>query len=172
MRNLSVILLVLFSGSRMLHGNSVAGDGAGPDTFEASFPAPAVLMLFRWPDQAVLTGERAVDPHSDIVAAQGKMARKWMQKVLDASWLPPENTRVFFIREEFLGRDVVRAAWERNGCHIEVAQTASLFTLKIIPPEADKAGDDKTQRFEFAKQMCRRIFNREGRMWSQDEQGA
>ncbi len=171
MRNLSVILLVLFSGSRMLHGNSVAGDGAGPDTFEASLPNPAVLMLFRWPDQAVLTGEKAVDPRSTRVAAQGKMARKWIEKVLDASSLPPENTELFFIREEFLNRDVIRAKWERDGYRFEVAQTASIFTLKVIPAEAAKTGEDQAQRFEFAKQMCRRIFNRKGRMWGLDAQG-
>jgi hypothetical protein len=146
-------------------------EGKTPTRIEAVLPAP-VLMLFHSPDAAGKSGGQIVDPSAREVASPKKRAWEWIYKVVDTSWRPSTNTEMAFLRKEFLDRDVVRIMWDRNGYHIEVAQTASIFTMKLVPQGAANMGSESESRLEFARQLCRQVFNREGRLWGQDAQGA
>lgn len=170
MKNLTIICMILFLGHRVFGGDAMSKDNT-PATIEAALSAP-VLSLFHWPDAAVLNGEKAIAPGASIIAAPGKQSWEWINRVIGASWLPSTNAHMHFIGKEFDGRDVTRIEWIHGDYRVEVSQTASIFTMKLIPQRGANMGRDSGQRFEAARQVCRQIFNREGRMWSQDAQGA
>ena len=170
MKNLMTIVVILFLGSQVLGGDAMNEDKTLA-TIEAALPAP-VLMLFHWPDEAILNGEKAVDPSAPIVAAPGKQSWEWINRVVSESWLPPTNAHMHFVGKEFDDRGVTRVEWTHGDYRVEVSQTASIFTMKLVPQGADNMGRDSGRRFEVARQLCRQVFNREGRMWSQDAQGA
>jgi len=88
---------------------------------------------------------------------------------LAPAWWPSEGSRIFFIRKEFDGRDVVRMAWEVNRYRVEVSQTASIFALKLISLDGRGTGKDERAQFESARQLCLKLFHETGRRW--DNQG-
>jgi len=144
---------------------------SAPSSIEAALPAP-VLMLFRWPDEEILNSKKAVEHNAPIIIAPGKQSWTWIRRVLSDSWLPPTNARMHFINKEFDDRDVTHVAWLHGDYRVEVSQTASIFTIRFISQGPNSLGRDSVQRFEMARHLCRHIFKREGRLWSQDSQGA
>ncbi|MBW7989881.1 MAG: hypothetical protein FVQ84_07685 [Planctomycetes bacterium] len=125
-------------------------------------------QLFQWPDQSVLDGPNRVDSDDVQVAWPKKQCFRWIQKVLNPSWLPPKDTKLIFIRREFDGRDVVRIAWERNGYNIQVSQTASIFTMKLSPVRNERTGISASQKFEKARQLCLQVFPEKGERWDHE----
>lgn len=102
-----------------------------PTRLSDALPAP-VYRLFTWPGSDVLEGPKRVPDDSPGSVYPDKNARAWIDKVLAPDWLP-SNIQLIRIRDEFDDRDVVRAQWLKNGYGIQVAQTSSIFTLKLEP---------------------------------------
>ncbi len=136
-----------------------------PNTLAEAF-TPLLVSLYRWPDQAVLTGQKRVENDANDVLWPKNQCTDWLHKVLEPAWLPPENTELIFLRGEFEGRDTVRLTWERNGYGIQLTQTASIFAIKLTPLEIKGTGKDPAEKTGAAKQLCLRIFNKEAYRWS------
>ena len=102
----------------------VPAEIATPTKFIEAIPATA-FYLFKWPDAAVLNGEKRVDPADPALAVPIRLSRQWISLVLDESWLPPPSAEMVCLRKEFLDKDTTRIQWDRFGYHIEVAQTDS-----------------------------------------------
>jgi hypothetical protein len=164
MRKGIFIFSILLFGSQILFGAEMNIDKKA--SFESSFRVPVWWGLFHWPDEVTLRGEKVVDPSAQIVRYPKKRSWEWMEMVLNKSWLPPENTPMYCIKEEFDGRDVTRITWSYREYRIEVSQTGSIFALKILAQVSDKFGRESSQRLEAARELCRQCFNTEGRMWS------
>lgn len=152
-------------------GGEAIKQGETPTTIKAALPAP-VLMLFQRPEVVIVTGGKRVDPGALAVAAPKKQSWEWINRVIDSSWLPPMNAEMAFLSKEFDDRDVTRIGWEHDDYHIEVSQTASIFAMRLVSRGNNGTGRDSTRRLENARQLCLKVFNREGRMWTQDTQGA
>lgn len=57
-------------------------------------------------------------------------AQRWLERVISPAWLPSVPHPVC-ITNEFEGCDVVRETWVHSQYALEVAQTASIFTLRV-----------------------------------------
>lgn len=132
----------------------------------------AVQKLFTWPSQSILKGEGRVGGESAEILYPKKQCLLWLKKTFSPLWLPGDEIDFIFIRDEFDGRDVVRASWERNGYSIQVSQTASIFTIKLTPVKNVGLGVDKRQKTDKTKKVCLDIFNDVGMRWTLDEIGA
>ena len=129
---------------------------------------PPMDKLFQWPAQSVLSGPNRINSNDISVAWPKKQCTEWINKVIAKQWLPDKNPDFIFIRDEFDGRDVVRATWEANNYRVEVSQTASILALKVSPLESQTTGMDHTEKIENAKHVCLGIFNKTGYRWSAD----
>lgn len=131
-----------------------------------------IYGMSRWPDASVLTGGKAMNPADDNAVAVAKNhSWRWIRRVVDASWLPPREEGMVFIRKEFGDWDLSRVAWERNGCRVEVTQTATIFLIKITPQGGVTPENDPGRQFDAARQMCQRVFVREDRIRDHDDYG-
>ena len=164
---ISVFLGVIILGPSQAseHVNEVE-----PTKLEEVIPLP-VQKLFNWPAQSVLRGSNRIDSSAAEVVYPKKQCLSWLRKVISPSWLPTEEIEFIFIRDEFDGRDVARISWQRNGYSIQVSQTASIFTIKMLPITNSSLGADKLQKTNKAQQICLNIFKETGVRWSEDKQG-
>jgi hypothetical protein len=138
-----------------------------PTKLIETIPAPA-YWLFQWPEPSVLNGPNRVDSNDNKVVWAKKQCTEWLNKVIAKQLLPDKNPEFIFIRDEFEGRDVVRATWEHNDYRIEVSQAASIFAIKISPLGNRTTGTDYAEKIENAKHVCLEIFNETGYRWSAD----
>lgn len=170
MKKLIIVLSILifwhhevFAGSKATNSNTLS--------IETVLPIP-VLMLCDWPKSSTLSGNQSIDPEDKIALAPRKQSWDWIARVLHKSWVPPKNTRMFFLRKEIDGRDVTRVTWSHGDYRLEVSQTASIFVIRVVSYIAKTMDGDVNRRFETSRQICRQIFNNEGKMWYQDSSGA
>lgn len=135
-----------------------------PSTLTEVLPSP-VQKLFAWPDVATLEGAGRVPADAKEVSFPRNQTQEWLHKVLAESWLPESDTPIIFLQNEFDGRDVVRMRWKHEHWHIQVSQTASIFTIKLTPINGSGTGTSSEARAKKAKEMCLNIFAKEGRRW-------
>lgn len=166
MKNSLKILILLL----LIHRGEAANEENKPTSLIAALPSP-VWKLFNWPDTAIIKGEKAIAPDAPIAIVSGRQSWLWINQVVDTAWLPPENTLMHFIAKEFDDRDVTHVEWTHGKYRVEVSQTASIFSMKLMLQEAGNVGDNSDLRYNIARQLCRQIFKREGRMWSQNARG-
>ncbi len=163
---LSIITLALTPLTNGQTGEIITHKVA-PTKLIETIPAPA-YWLFQWPAPSVLNGPNHVDSNDNKVVWAKKQCTEWLNKVIAKQLLPDKDPEFIFIRDEFEGRDVVRATWEHNDYRIEVSQTASIFAIKISPLGNRTTGMDLAEKIENAKRLCLEIFNKTGYRWSAD----
>ncbi|MBN1868579.1 hypothetical protein JW916_14955 [Candidatus Sumerlaeota bacterium] len=134
-----------------------------PTTIGAALPT-IVEKLFQWPDASIPNGEKRLDAGDPVVASARSNSTQWIEKVLDSSVRPSTDTEMLFLDNEFDGCDVTRTEWDRDDLHFEVSQTLQTFALKIAPLDDGGTGDDAEGRFEFARDLCLKVFSRETEM--------
>src|SRR3972149_2718907 len=157
---LSIITLALTPLTNGQTGEIITHKVA-PTKLIETIPAPA-YRLFQWPAPSVLNGPNRVDSNDSKVVWAKEQCTEWLNKVIAKQWLSDKNPYFIFIRDEFEGRDVVRATWEHNDYRIEVSQTASIFAIKISPLGNRTIGTDHAEKIENAKRICLKIFNETG----------
>lgn len=124
---------------------------------------PAVyIKLFDFPSSD-LQKLGNVDIASANVVSPREESIRWIHEVVDPSWLPDKELSFVFIRNEINDIDVVRCQWEKNRTIFQVAQTASLFTLKITPALNPGMGKRGNELIETSRQMCVDVFKRSGK---------
>lgn len=106
--------------------------------------------------------ESNVDSITPAVAYAQKEGMRWIKRVIDPAWWPPPHLSIIFIRDEHDGVDVMQCQWETNRFLIQVAQTATLFALKITPLRGSGLGQNVHENIEEAKRICVHVFNRSG----------
>lgn len=131
-----------------------------------------VLKLSRWPDQSVLSGASRLSGDSPEVVFAKNQTNSWSERVLAPTWLPPEGTQVYFLQNEFDGRDVVRMKWQCNNYEVVMSQTASIFLIKLTPLNSCGTGVDGAAKLAFARDLVLKVFKETGRRWSTDSTGA
>ncbi len=129
---------------------------------------PPMDRLFQWPAPSVLNGPNRVDNNAVELVWPKKQCQEWLNKVIAKQWLPDKNPELIFIRDEFEGRDVVRATWEINDYRVDISQTASIFAIKVSPLGGRITGAEREEKIENAKHLCLEIFNKTGYRWSAD----
>jgi hypothetical protein len=138
---------------------------------------PVVQKLFIWPDKEVLQGKKRADSSSNEVLHAKNSSWEWMKDVLDPGWLPPPNTEMIFLRNEFeftakvskgepvnYHVDTSRIRWEQNEYTIEVSQLSKVFAIKFTPQHNRDTGRDKQSRYDYAKEVCKNAFCQRGKM--------
>lgn len=135
-----------------------------PSKLTEMLPSP-VQKLFSWPDTATLEGPKRVPADAKEIKFPRKQTQNWLQKVMAESWLPEGDVPTVFLQNEFDGRDVVRMCWKHEDWDIQVSQTASIFTIKLIPSNGSGTGTSPEARVRKAQKMCLKIFAKEGRRW-------
>ncbi len=65
--------------------------------------------------------------------------------------------------------DTARVRYDHDGYHVEISQTRTVFAIKITPIDGGGTGRDKESRFEYAKQLCAKIFSSNGKMDAYDK---
>ncbi len=124
-----------------------------------------INQLLQWPSAQDIEAKRVSADRSDVVVATNQ-CNAWLHKVIDKTWLPADDLTPLLLRNEMDGRDVVRYMWTTNGFRIQVAQTATIFTMRLFPDEGQIMGQDRTNRLRIARDLCRRIFAKEGRRYT------
>jgi hypothetical protein len=125
----------------------------------------AVSQLFQWPAPQVIEA-KSVTTESPEVAFPKKQCAEWVHKVIDPAWLPEKTPEPFLLRDEIDGCDVVRHVWSKQGHRIEVAQTASLFVMKLTPEDERSLGKDNQEKLNAAKELCLQVFAKQARRWA------
>lgn len=129
-----------------------------PSSLKEAIPSPA-YYLFQWPNNSVLNGPCRIDPLTIKNSPPLTMPDAWIKKVLAKSWWPPASSKPIYLHGEFQERDVVRMAWEKDACRIEVSQTATVMAIKISKLDGSAWGNTANEKIETAKKLCSEIFN-------------
>jgi hypothetical protein len=138
-----------------------------PEKLIEAMPATP-YYLFQWPDASKLGSDKQVNASAKAVAIPKKQSWRWIRSVLDPDWLPPKDTEMIFLREEFHDRDATRLQWERDDYRIEVSQTRTVFALRLTPVKGG-TGRGRDKRFEVARDLARKVFSDSANM--ADSQG-
>lgn len=89
-----------------------------------------IINLNSWPDEGEVK-DRLVSKTSEMVVSADLQFRYWIKEVLDPEWFPSEDSQVLYISGGEKGRDVIRAKWKVHEYQVEMAQTKSIFFIKI-----------------------------------------
>lgn len=145
-----------------------------------AIPARVVHLLNYWPDAAVLSGPNRVSGDENRwITWANKSSIEWIKKVLNPAWLATKEgvlrDKLIMIRNEFDEFDVTHLHWSKNGYNIRVSQTSGIIAIKVTPLESTNMGETAEQKSQFAKELCRQIFNstgmRDGIRYSINEKG-
>jgi hypothetical protein len=153
---------MMLSSVAMADAQTVRPDNAAASN-GSSRNVPAIVdRLFEWPPDGVLNGNMRLSSNAPGISWPRTQCSEWVQEVLDASWRPPAEAEVYFLKGEFPGHDVVRLAWNSHGYRIEVSQTASVFAIKLVPEDHRPLGRAVAERIRAAKDLSVQIFNKTG----------
>jgi hypothetical protein len=117
--------------------------------------------LFEWPSPS-LVREKGLSGDSLQVRSAKFVSDAWLRRAMNKSWLPPDGPKPLFLKQEVDDRDVVRSRWTKNGYHIQVAQTGTIFTIKVTPEDGADTGKDDNAKLEVARGLCLRVFADKG----------
>jgi len=126
-------------------------------------PVECAKLLGDPPSQEEVKGD---GPTSVRVIRARKQFLTWLRLVIARSWLPDEEPQMVVIRDEFDGMDVIRCHWETKVGVVRVAQTATLFSLKITPPAEPGMGRTVEELIESSERICRDVFKSTGERWT------
>ena len=163
--------MVIIGGLLLTPSNGAAQEGQVASTKEFVWlhHMPAVAgRLFSWPSDEVIRNKGVKAGDSEVAVAR-RQADQWLHNVIAPSWLPEEEPKVLFIRNEFGDCDVVHLQWVRNGYTIRVSQTASIFAMTLMPEDNNGMGKDASAQLSVARSLCLQIFVKQGTR--RDDQG-
>jgi hypothetical protein len=129
MKNNVAVLVCLLA---CIFSRSYANEDRDRKLLEAGAPG-VVLQLEKWPDEKKIKNN--VSLSVDVAPKAKRSIEYWVKRVFDPAWLPGSDMDIFYLNNEFEGRDVCRMRWKVDGCSVEVSQTKSIFIAKIIFPD-------------------------------------
>ena len=161
-RSVAILAFAMFSTVAHAQGATQIYKKVEPTKLAEAIP-PAVQRLFEWPEDSILNGPKRLDSDTTYPVQFAKTSSgDSIRKVLDPSWQPPKDTKPYLIRHEFESRDTMRLRWLKDNYIVQVAETSSIFTIKITPRDGSDLGTDSVARTAIARQLCLDVFAKEG----------
>ncbi len=134
------------------------------NSLENKLPAK-VNTLFEWPsDDVISSDKRLVGNETKHVVRARRNSIQWIRKIIKKQWRPEDPN---YIRENLIMIkdangliDAVYLKWQINDHYVQVGQSKTVITIRIVPVKTQTPRTTKDDRKQHAKELCLNIVNR------------
>ncbi len=124
-----------------------------------------VGFLFKWPsDDVISSDKRLVGNETKHVKWARRYSIQWIGKIIKKQWLPEDpnyiRQNLIMIKDANGLIDAVYLKWQKNNHYIQVGQSKTVITIKIVPVKKQAPRTTKEDRKQHARNLCLNIVNR------------